>query len=296
LEILIKLAKEARPKYARFESWLSRSKMGKRLDWCQHNELKVEAFGFFCWALVVIGLVIEINGNNRARLIGSKENAVLVSQAEMAKRDAAEAKERTSQLDLKRVQLEKQIGDLNPRKQPVQSISATVRFLVKGDGYVHQDKGLPEGAWYAGLAFFKHSDVKQNWFALSATKEDVEMSNVLGGRTDREYVVKFHQRPRNDLLQDDPGLGKPAESFDEISSFGVSTTAMETNSEVLSGSVVVTVNASLTWEFKIAPQRVKYGMLTSQNVTNAENKLETRVWPVSVVPCDLAWTNLYDGK
>src|ERR1035441_5324896 len=41
----------------------------------------------------------------------------------------------TAQLVDKNLKLERHVASLEPRKQPIASISATVRLLVKGDGY-----------------------------------------------------------------------------------------------------------------------------------------------------------------
>src|SRR5260221_14525485 len=66
LEIAIKVAEHAQPKYPRLKAWIEKPKIrnkvnfSKWLQWCKIHELRIEVFGFIFWALVVLGLVVEL--------------------------------------------------------------------------------------------------------------------------------------------------------------------------------------------------------------------------------------------
>jgi hypothetical protein len=184
----------------------------------------------------------------------------------------------------------------SPLNQPIVLISAIARIDVKGDGRMRPTDrdGHPlfSDDWRGGIGFCLGTNVSQMIFSLSATKSDVEMGNLLSTNLDREYCITFHKNiPARDMPEDD-GWGKPAKIFNGVDSFILQMPQIETNTEVLSGSVVVTVN-DLSWVFDIPPQKQKYGIITS-----ARSKVETRVWPVTIVDdwYPLRFTNFFDGK
>jgi hypothetical protein len=74
---------------------------------------------------------------------------------------------------------------------------------------------------------------------------------------------------------------------------------IETNKDVdvISGSIAVAVNSALTWTFDIPPQKQKFGVITGQQVTNA-NKISSKILPITLK--DWQGTNpkeyFFDGK
>jgi hypothetical protein len=90
----------------------------------------------------------------------------------------------------------------------------------------------------------------------------------------------------------------PAEILNDVASFILAMPQLETNAEILSGSVILVANGK-TWTFEIPSQRQKWGIITSERIINADKKEETKVMPIKVE--DWAnpprWTNRwYDGK
>jgi hypothetical protein len=204
--------------------------------------------------------------------------------------------------------LERQIEQDKPENRPVRTISAYARILVKGDKYVRSPTFTDN--WMAGISFIVGTNFNATnvLFSLSAASQDVQLVNILGpvskNRTDREYDITFHQNHPVGNMPTDAGIGKPAAMFDAVDSLILSMPQFETldnlhfstNTDVLSGSVIVTLNSSLTWQFDIPPQKQKFGCITSERTTNAENKVEVKVLPVSVIDMTGHFVGFFDGK
>lgn len=236
--------------------------------WARKHELRLEIVGAFCWILVVVGLAFEI------------------PDAAKTDKEAADARLETAKLEL-------QIEQAKPENRPIVSISATARILVKGDRYMHSP--ITDDNWRSGIGFCIGTNISQMIFSLSATKSDVEMANILGKNTDREYFITFHKNPSSSVLPDDAGWGKPANIFNAVESFVLEMPQIETNTEVLSGSVVVTAN-DLNWVFDVPQQKQKYGMITSMKVKNALGKIEVKVMPTPVADISGNPVGFFDGK
>lgn len=201
------------------------------------------------------------------------------------------------------------VWETNPLNRPIKTVSAFASILVKGDKYVHFPPTFKD-PWYGGVMFIVGTNLNATnvLFRLSATSSDLEMINILGtvakNRTDREYDITFHQtHPVGDMPRDF-GFGKPARSFDGVTSLVLSLPQIETlddvqfstNTEVLSGSMEVTVNSSLTWQFDIPPQIQKLRCITSTKIKNSAGKIEIKVLPVSIVDATGRPLGIFDGK
>ena len=183
-----------------------------------------------------------------------------------------------------------------PLNQPVATISSTVVLRFKGDGYMHQRTFNDD--WSAGISFFlgTNSDEKQQVFNLSARKTDVEFGNIIGGKIDQSYVITLHQNPPYPGFPVDNGLKMPAKTFDDVGCFVLSVPQISSNAEVLSGSVVVTLNSSLIWNFDIPPQKQRWGFITAKKIKASKNKGETVVLPIQILNPQTQETNFFDGK
>ena len=252
------------------------------LEW-KHEDGKRARLKKAFWILLVIGLMLEI------------------PDAAKTDKEAADARLETAKLELK-------IEQTKPENQPIRTISAFARILVKGDKWVRRPNF--DDNWIAFVEFIAGTNLTGSnvFFGLSATKSDIQLNNILGtlakNRTDREYDIAFHQGHPVSDLPNDAGFGKPANSFSTVTSLAFSMPQFETldelhfstNTKVLSGSVVVTINSSMTWEFEIPPQMQKFGSITSMKTTNAEGKVEIKIMPVHVVDIIGRSVGFFDGK
>jgi hypothetical protein len=126
LEISIKLAQLLRIKWNRIWNWLSlcsilrglRSKCALCFEWCDRHELAIEVWGGFWWLVVVLGLVIELGANQRARRIDGAENVQLHKRAANLETNAAELKLEAEQLHSTNLLLRSNIVALEVRMQP----------------------------------------------------------------------------------------------------------------------------------------------------------------------------------
>jgi hypothetical protein len=101
-EMLIKAAKLHKAKKADSKHWRLHSRPHLALEWCDKHELGLEIFGFVCWLLVVVGLIIELRSSHEARLLANAENAAL-------KERAAKFELRAEELRAKNLELEERI-------------------------------------------------------------------------------------------------------------------------------------------------------------------------------------------
>jgi hypothetical protein len=67
------------------------------------------------WIILCVGLAMEFLGGHKAMLIADRQNAILTDKAEQAGKDAEQAKERASKLDLVRVELEEKVEELRKK-------------------------------------------------------------------------------------------------------------------------------------------------------------------------------------
>src|SRR6266478_3062610 len=82
IEIAAKATKVFGLKWGRFQRWLKTCGHLKHwAEWCDEHEPSLEFIGAACWALVVLGLMVEFGGNHEARRIGDSENARLNKEA-----------------------------------------------------------------------------------------------------------------------------------------------------------------------------------------------------------------------
>jgi len=123
LEIAIKIATVLQSKVERFKCWLANSRSEKLLKWCHENELVIESWGLFWWAVVVLGLLIEVQGNHEARKISDRENSQLIAKAGEAYRDAARANERATILESTNLNLRIEIERLRSNNIVLQNLS-----------------------------------------------------------------------------------------------------------------------------------------------------------------------------
>lgn len=199
--------------------------------------------------------------------------------------------------------------EMSPLNRPMRTISAYAHIIVKGDKWVRPPPQFTN-TWYGGIAFLigTNSTGSNEMFSLSAEGSDLRMVNILGsiekGRTDREYNIEFHQNHIPEDFMKDSGIGKPARLFNDIGCFVISMPQLETgdplhlstNTEVLSGSIEVTINSSLTWTFDIPPQRQKFGFMSGKTVKNAKGVIETQIMPLSVSDMAGKHIGFFDGK
>src|SRR5665213_933756 len=142
----------------------------------------------------------------------------------------------------------------DPLNEPISLISAVVRFNVASDGKMHPSSITNEN-WGSGIAFFNGTNINQQVFELDAKNSDVDIGNIVGTNGDivgggAEYLITFHQNllldmPGNGALAmpPDAGIGRPAKSFGEVGSFELLMAQISSNTEVLSGSIFVTINS-----------------------------------------------------
>jgi len=194
-----------------------------------------------------------------------------------------------------------------PLNQPISLISAVVRFNVASDGKMHPPSITNEN-WGSGISFFNGTNINQQVFELDAKNTDVDIGNIVGTNGNivgggAEYLITFHQNLLLDMpgsgalaMPPDAGIGKSAKSFGEVGSFVLSMPQISSNTEVLSGSIFVTINSSLNWVFDIPPQKQRFGLITGAKIKTADNKVATEVFPITILTLPSNTTNFFDGK
>ena len=183
-----------------------------------------------------------------------------------------------------------------PLNRPMETVSAYARILVKGDRYLRQSPKFKENSG-CGLAFLIGTNVNETniLFSLSAGSSEICLNNILGS---------IHQNQPVSNMPNDRGLGQPARRFEEVNSLVMSIPQFEkfdpfhspTNTQILGGSVTVTINSSLSWKFEIPPQIEKFGFISSTKIKNANGKAETIVLPFHIVDMTGHPVGSFDGK
>lgn len=190
----------------------------------------------------------------------------------------------------------------NPLKNPIANASATVRFLVKIKSYdAPYFPTEPDDivGWKSQIMFFTGTNANSTNLVLQMTafQNDAVVFNR-GLPPQRLYQLQFHTDPLIDFSNSSGNKNRPAEILNDVASFILAMPQLETNAEILSGSVIFVSNGK-TWTFEIPAQRQKWGVISSERIINADRKPETKVMPVQIG--DMAfpprWTNRwYDGK
>jgi hypothetical protein len=188
----------------------------------------------------------------------------------------------------------------DPLKNPIADASATVRFLVAVSSYekpfFKTDTDDIVG-WRSSIIFFEGTNSTDTVLQLMASQNDLVVFRA-GLPPKLRCQLQFHADPLMDFVNVDGKQNFPAEKLNNVASFVLSIPQIETNAEILSGSVVLVANGK-TWTFDIPPQRQKWGLITSEKIINANNKMETKVMRIQIgdLTSPPRWTNRwYDGK
>jgi hypothetical protein len=215
--------------------------------------------------------------------------------AGLAIKQAGDAEKEAQSFRAKADALELQIEQNDPINQPINDLSAEVRFVIKGDRHTHLSSETKD--WSGWLTFCMGNDISNKVFFLNADYADVTVANILGGDTDRECDMKFRKPVSSLIFPEYPGWGMPAKNFNKIASFVLQVRGLETNISftVLRGEVDVVVNGQLKWRFDIPQQNERLGCISSQKTTiNGTN--QWTVLPVHLMDMTGQWVGWYDGK
>lgn len=185
----------------------------------------------------------------------------------------------------------------DPLKKPVAFASARVRIIVKTSSNMTPLFVNPEQTkfgWSAGISFFDW----QAKNALLALKADNGVSWGMGTTNEQEFRMEFHEDPFNFLEDESKRFKTSVKQFNNVDSFILHLPDMETNAEIVSGTVFLIVN-DFTWAFDVPQQVSKWGFITMQKATNSAGKAEAKILrvPISDWAYPPRFTNRwYDGK
>lgn len=188
----------------------------------------------------------------------------------------------------------------DPQKKPIASASAMARIIFKLenkprsplDSFFKPSENDTVG-WNAGVTFESGS----NTLLSLRTTSDVSTWNM-GSEIERECRILFKENPL-DFLETESDRNKIlVKQFNDVDSVILYVSELQTNTEVVSGNVYLTVN-NLKWSFAIPPQKTKWGLITMQKITNSAGITESKVRRLQIgdFVSPPRWTNLwYDGK
>jgi hypothetical protein len=182
----------------------------------------------------------------------------------------------------------------DPLKKPIAYASARVRVIIKTGSnmtplFVNPDQ--TNFGWGAWMRFSSGSNV-----LLQLTADRLSMWNM-GTTNERACRMEFREDALDFVNEDINRLKTSVKQFDGIDSLILKMPDMETNAEVVSGTVLLTVN-DFTWKLDIPREISKWGLITMQK-TNRAGSTEAQVLrvPVSDWAYPPRFTNSwYDGK
>ena len=187
----------------------------------------------------------------------------------------------------------------DPLKKPVASASARVRIIVKMSSNMTPLFVNPEQTkfgWSAGISFFNWKS-KNVLLALKAIPDNCA-SWRMGTTNEQEVRMEFHEDPLNFLEDQSKRFNTLVKQVNNVDSFVLHLPDMETNAEVVSGSVFLIVN-DFTWAFDVPHQVTKWGFITMQKTIDSSGKPEAKILriPISDWVYPPRFTNRwYDGK
>jgi hypothetical protein len=197
-------------------------------------------------------------------------------------------------------ELEKASEKNDPLNAPINSASAVLRLRVKGvkqvpwntpGGGVFVPPSPEEtiGNGNGGISFFEGTNVTRQIYRLATGAGDIQIlgSGIIGGSNDwRGIVVRFHEDNLEDFFESFSSnrfeLGQPVRKFNGVGNFVITLPQMQTNVTVVSGYVELKANAS-RWKFPVPSQTQRYGIMTSQLITNTGTGLEAKIMRVPIV-------------
>lgn len=189
----------------------------------------------------------------------------------------------------------------DPLNRPIRTISATAFLTIKMENKILDPAS--DDNWRSGISFLLGTNETDSGqlFNLSANKKNVEFGQILGIKNCTNcglFTIQLHQNPPYPGFPAEKGLGMPLKTFDDVGCLVFSMPQVSSNAEVVSGSVIVTVNSSLTWNFEIPPQKQRWGFITAKKIKIAKNEFKTEVLPIKIVDNAYAptFTNFFDGK
>jgi hypothetical protein len=269
------------------EWWLHHHPAGKKKS--EKNEHHKIESRFI--AMVSIGVIMEffVLGHS------IRESVILENKVSEARDRAAQLEKEAQSFRVKADALELQIEQNDPMNQPINDLSAEVRFIIKGDRHTHLSSET-EG-WSGWLTFCMGNDISNKVFFLNSDSADITVANILGGDTDRECDMKFRKPVSSLIFPEYPGWGTPAKNFDKIASLILQVRGLETNNSftVLRGDVDVVINGQIKRRFDIPQQNERFGCISSQKtITNGTNRWS--VLPVNLIDMSGQPVGRYDGK
>jgi hypothetical protein len=123
----------------------------------ERKKFCLDVIGAIFWAVLVVALAVEFLGNVKAMRIAEsinsqldveagrarKEAGAAIERAGIAEQKASEANERAAKFELEAAKLEQRmeqtstnVAKLDPRKQPIKSISAVASVLIRGTNFL----------------------------------------------------------------------------------------------------------------------------------------------------------------
>ena len=206
----------------------------------------------------------------------------------------------------------KRFNDLDPLNAPINSVTATLRLVVKGvsGSYNVRFWGVfrnpdDESAGFGGMTFFRGWSTSNAVCSLSCSMDDLGFvaSGLVGdGRSNdwRGVTLNFHESPWSDIpyafSSNQVEMAPKAGVFSDVGAVVISLPErLENNVTIVSGVIELKANNS-RWKFPVPAQREKWKIITTQITTNAANQVEARVLRIPVIDAQGNNLGVFDGQ
>ena len=184
----------------------------------------------------------------------------------------------------------------DPLKKPVAYASARVSIVIKTlsnrtSPFLPKD---PQIGWNAAISFFNQK-LSNGVFALTANTCALWR---MGTTNEQECRMDFREDPLNFLEDESRRTKTLVKQFNDVDAFIMQLPEMETNAEIVSGTVLLNVN-EFTWTFDVPRQVSKWGAITMHKIKDKNGQTMAQAWriPIGDFVYPPRFTNLwYDGK
>jgi hypothetical protein len=249
-ELAVKLFEGSLKKWPKlehqFKNYLIKSNLTQRFESLKRYEYWIDALALFAWLIIVVGLVVEVGANQRARVIQDTDFLKLSSEA-------AETHERAAKIELAAAELQKQIQEttnkvakIDPRNQIIFDMTAWVVFAVKGRDF--NDVTNWDSQRVARMYLDYNQTTHWQFDVLDANSVIHNPIQIWNGSY-RTYGVHFSSLRNLTVM----GYETPAKALDDVKFLRMELNFLPHDSEITGGNVQLVVN-NIQKTFAIPPQ------------------------------------------